>query len=93
MLYFHPSLQKFPSESVSVVADEYLGDTDDPAELRDRFQDLMGDFLFVIPALQVSKYHRGEFPINVKNSDQLPVGTQLRINHCSTKFVLWQNSH
>ncbi|CAM5151004.1 unnamed protein product [Eretmochelys imbricata] len=49
---------KFPSESVSVVADEYLGDTDDPAELRDRFQDLMGDFLFVIPALQVSKYHR-----------------------------------
>ncbi|XP_044843048.1 fatty acyl-CoA hydrolase precursor, medium chain-like isoform X2 [Mauremys mutica] len=48
----------FPSESVSVVADEYLGDTDDPAELRDRFQDLMGDILFVIPALQVSKYHR-----------------------------------
>uniref|UniRef100_A0A452IRN6 Carboxylic ester hydrolase n=1 Tax=Gopherus agassizii TaxID=38772 RepID=A0A452IRN6_9SAUR len=52
------SLLNFPSESVSVVADEYLGDTDDPAELRDRFQDLMGDILFVIPALQVSKYHR-----------------------------------
>ncbi|KAG6940646.1 carboxylesterase 2 [Chelydra serpentina] len=52
------SLQQFPSESVSVVADEYLGDTDDPVELRDRFQDLMGDILFVIPALQVSKYHR-----------------------------------
>uniref|UniRef100_A0A8C0GPY5 Carboxylesterase type B domain-containing protein n=1 Tax=Chelonoidis abingdonii TaxID=106734 RepID=A0A8C0GPY5_CHEAB len=48
----------FPSEFVSVVADEYLGDTDDPAELRDRFQDLMGDILFVIPALQVSRYHR-----------------------------------
>nr|XP_025044193.1 fatty acyl-CoA hydrolase precursor, medium chain-like isoform X4 [Pelodiscus sinensis] len=51
-------LKNFPPESVSVVADEYLGDTDDPAELRDRFQDLMGDILFVIPALQVSKYHR-----------------------------------
>nr|XP_014432706.1 fatty acyl-CoA hydrolase precursor, medium chain-like isoform X2 [Pelodiscus sinensis] len=52
------SILNFPPESVSVVADEYLGDTDDPAELRDRFQDLMGDILFVIPALQVSKYHR-----------------------------------
>uniref|UniRef100_A0A8C3FC19 Carboxylesterase type B domain-containing protein n=1 Tax=Chrysemys picta bellii TaxID=8478 RepID=A0A8C3FC19_CHRPI len=49
---------QFPSESVSVVADEYLGDTDDPAELRERFQDMMGDIIFVIPALQVSKYHR-----------------------------------
>uniref|UniRef100_A0A8C3FJ43 Carboxylesterase type B domain-containing protein n=1 Tax=Chrysemys picta bellii TaxID=8478 RepID=A0A8C3FJ43_CHRPI len=49
---------RFPSESVSVVADEYLGDTDDPAELRERFQDMMGDIIFVIPALQVSKYHR-----------------------------------
>nr|XP_005314292.1 fatty acyl-CoA hydrolase precursor, medium chain-like [Chrysemys picta bellii] len=52
------SLLRFPSESVSVVADEYLGDTDDPAELRERFQDMMGDIIFVIPALQVSKYHR-----------------------------------
>ncbi|XP_074864354.1 fatty acyl-CoA hydrolase precursor, medium chain-like isoform X2 [Carettochelys insculpta] len=49
---------KFPSESVPLLADEYLGDTHDPAELRDRFQDLMGDIIFVIPALQVSKYHR-----------------------------------
>ncbi|XP_067396190.1 cocaine esterase-like isoform X2 [Emydura macquarii macquarii] len=52
------SLLMFPSESVSVLTDEYLGDTDDPAELRDRFQELLGDIVFVIPALQVSKYHR-----------------------------------
>lgn len=76
MLHPHPSLQMFPSESVSVLTDEYLGDTDDPAELRDRFQELLGDIVFVIPALQVSKYHRGEFPVNLQNSElpQLPVG-------------------
>uniref|UniRef100_A0A8D0G5C3 Carboxylic ester hydrolase n=1 Tax=Sphenodon punctatus TaxID=8508 RepID=A0A8D0G5C3_SPHPU len=46
------------SDSLQMLLEEYLGDTNDPAELRDGFQELMGDFLFVIPALQTSKYHR-----------------------------------
>ncbi|KYO32633.1 carboxylesterase 5A [Alligator mississippiensis] len=47
-----------PVEFLSLVTDEYLGDTNDPDELRAQFQEMMGDFLFVFPAIQVSRYHR-----------------------------------
>uniref|UniRef100_A0A8D0E298 Carboxylesterase type B domain-containing protein n=1 Tax=Salvator merianae TaxID=96440 RepID=A0A8D0E298_SALMN len=53
-----PSLQNLPLESVTMALEEYLGDTEDRATLRDSFQDLMGDILFVVPALQVARYHR-----------------------------------
>lgn len=61
---------------MQLVLDEYLGDTKDPIKLRDGFQDLMGDVLFVIPALQVAKHHRGEFS-SVKT--ELPNAMS---NHC-----------
>uniref|UniRef100_A0A8C0Z876 Carboxylic ester hydrolase n=1 Tax=Cyanistes caeruleus TaxID=156563 RepID=A0A8C0Z876_CYACU len=38
--------------------DEYLGDTEDPAELRDRFLDLLGDMAIVMPAIKALNYHR-----------------------------------
>ncbi|XP_044128878.1 fatty acyl-CoA hydrolase precursor, medium chain-like [Bufo gargarizans] len=41
-----------------LVTDEYLGDTTDPLEIRDRFLDLCGDVMFVIPAFKIAKYHR-----------------------------------
>ncbi|XP_025065261.1 cocaine esterase isoform X2 [Alligator sinensis] len=47
-----------PVEFLSLVADEYLGDTNDPDVLRAQFQEMMGDFLFVFPAIQVSRYYR-----------------------------------
>lgn len=40
--------------------DEYLGNTDDPAELRDRFLDLLGDIGIVMPSIKALNYHRGE---------------------------------
>ncbi|NWX85183.1 EST5A Carboxylesterase, partial [Nothoprocta ornata] len=46
------------SELLLVVMDEYLGDTDDPAELRDRFLDLLGDLVIVIPSIKTLNYHR-----------------------------------
>ncbi|KFU96015.1 Fatty acyl-CoA hydrolase precursor, medium chain, partial [Chaetura pelagica] len=47
-----------PSEVLPVVVDEYLGNTDDPAELRDRFLDLLGDAGIVMPSIKVLDYHR-----------------------------------
>ncbi|XP_062442584.1 fatty acyl-CoA hydrolase precursor, medium chain-like isoform X1 [Rhea pennata] len=46
------------SELLSVIMDEYLGDTDDPAELRDRFLDLLGDAAIVMPSIKTLNYHR-----------------------------------
>ncbi|XP_077144900.1 fatty acyl-CoA hydrolase precursor, medium chain-like [Ranitomeya variabilis] len=45
-------------EAIPHVVDEYVGDATDPEEIRDRFQDLCGDLMFVIPALKTAKSHR-----------------------------------
>ncbi|NXH50935.1 EST5A Carboxylesterase, partial [Dicaeum eximium] len=47
-----------PSDFLPVIIDEYLGDTEDPAELRDRFLDLLGDMAIVMPAIKALNYHR-----------------------------------
>uniref|UniRef100_A0A8D2Q208 Carboxylic ester hydrolase n=1 Tax=Zosterops lateralis melanops TaxID=1220523 RepID=A0A8D2Q208_ZOSLA len=41
-----------PSDLLPMIIDEYLGDTEDPAELRDRFLDLLGDMAIVMPAIK-----------------------------------------
>uniref|UniRef100_A0A8U8C0T2 Carboxylic ester hydrolase n=1 Tax=Geospiza parvula TaxID=87175 RepID=A0A8U8C0T2_GEOPR len=41
-----------------MILDEYLGDTEDPAELRDGFLDLLGDMAIVMPAIKALNYHR-----------------------------------
>ncbi|XP_040183715.1 uncharacterized protein LOC120916837 [Rana temporaria] len=43
---------------IPLLIEEYLGDETDPAEIRNRFLDLCGDFVFVMPALKTAKYHR-----------------------------------
>ncbi|KFV67829.1 Fatty acyl-CoA hydrolase precursor, medium chain, partial [Dryobates pubescens] len=55
---FFFSSQNVPSELLPVVVDEYIGTTDDPAELRDRFLDLLGDAALVLPSIRVLNYHR-----------------------------------
>ncbi|XP_075432500.1 fatty acyl-CoA hydrolase precursor, medium chain-like isoform X2 [Ascaphus truei] len=45
-------------EFLPLIMDEYFGGTNDPHEIRNRFLDLCGDFVFVIPALRTAKYHR-----------------------------------
>ncbi|CAH2324156.1 Hypothetical predicted protein [Pelobates cultripes] len=57
-------LQAFPYMNnapgvLSLVMDEYIGDTSDLSEIRNRFLDLCGDAVFVMPALKTAKYHRG----------------------------------
>uniref|UniRef100_A0A7M4EBN0 Carboxylic ester hydrolase n=1 Tax=Crocodylus porosus TaxID=8502 RepID=A0A7M4EBN0_CROPO len=50
--------QSVPPEVLPVVINEYLGDTDDSAELRDGFLDLLGDAAIVMPSLETLNYHR-----------------------------------
>ncbi|XP_018113499.1 carboxylesterase 5A [Xenopus laevis] len=52
-----PYLHSFKSV-VPFIMEEYFGDTNDPKELRNNFLDLIGDIIFVIPALRTAKYHR-----------------------------------
>uniref|UniRef100_A0A8D2QVV2 Carboxylic ester hydrolase n=1 Tax=Zosterops lateralis melanops TaxID=1220523 RepID=A0A8D2QVV2_ZOSLA len=47
-----------PSDLLPMIIDEYLGDTEDPAELRDRFLDLLGDMAIVMPAIKALNYYR-----------------------------------
>ncbi|XP_056415621.1 fatty acyl-CoA hydrolase precursor, medium chain-like isoform X2 [Hyla sarda] len=57
LLRTFPLLRSF-SSATSLLIDEYFGDETDPAEIRNRFMDLAGDFMFIIPALKTAKYHR-----------------------------------
>ncbi|XP_056596266.1 uncharacterized protein ces2b [Triplophysa dalaica] len=41
-----------------LVAKEYIGDTKDSIQIRDRYREMMGDVFFNIPALKLAKYHR-----------------------------------
>ncbi|XP_056415615.1 fatty acyl-CoA hydrolase precursor, medium chain-like isoform X2 [Hyla sarda] len=52
-----PLLSSFSSASY-LLMNEYIGDKTDPAEIRNSFVDLVGDLMFVIPALKTAKYHR-----------------------------------
>ncbi|XP_035251365.1 fatty acyl-CoA hydrolase precursor, medium chain-like [Anguilla anguilla] len=53
-------LQKaaFPENAQKVIEDEYFGDTEDPAKIRDIFLDLMGDLAFLSPAVEAARNHR-----------------------------------
>ncbi|KAM4723007.1 fatty acyl-CoA hydrolase precursor, medium chain-like [Rhinophrynus dorsalis] len=52
-----PLLGNF-SNIIPFIMDEYFADTTDPFEIRDRFLDLFGDIIFVMPSLRTAKYHR-----------------------------------
>ncbi|XP_072492053.1 pyrethroid hydrolase Ces2e-like isoform X2 [Notamacropus eugenii] len=49
---------RIPPAIVYLMMDEYLGNIEDPRELRAQFQEMMGDLVFVIPALKVAKYQQ-----------------------------------
>ncbi|KFO19966.1 acylcarnitine hydrolase [Fukomys damarensis] len=49
---------KLPAEFVDLLMEEYMGHIEDPQALRIQFHEMMGDCMFVIPALQVARFHR-----------------------------------
>lgn len=47
-----------PPECSDLLMEEYMGDTEDAQTLQIQFTEMMGDFMFVIPALQVAHFQR-----------------------------------
>ncbi|XP_040592497.1 acylcarnitine hydrolase-like [Mesocricetus auratus] len=52
-----------PPECSDLLMGEYMGDTEDPQTLQIQFTEMMGDFIFVIPALQVARFQRSHAPV------------------------------
>ncbi|KAG8521789.1 Cocaine esterase [Galemys pyrenaicus] len=52
-----------PPEFGDLLMKEYMGDSEDPQALRTHFHEMMGDSIFVIPALQVANFQRSHAPV------------------------------
>ncbi|XP_006986829.1 acylcarnitine hydrolase-like [Peromyscus maniculatus bairdii] len=52
-----------PPECGDLLMEEYIEDTEDPQALQIQFTEMMGDFMFVIPALQVAHFQRSHAPV------------------------------
>ncbi|XP_048647995.1 cocaine esterase-like isoform X6 [Marmota marmota marmota] len=52
-----------PAECADLLMKEYMGDNEDPHTLRLQFQEMMADFMFVMPALQVAHYQSSHAPV------------------------------
>ena len=47
-----------PPECSDLLMEEYMGDTEDPETLQAQLREMKGDFMFVLPALQVAHFQR-----------------------------------
>ncbi|KAM5133470.1 cocaine esterase-like [Callospermophilus lateralis] len=54
---------KLPAKCADLLMKEYMGDNEDPHTLRLQFQEMMADFMFVMPALQVAHYQSSHAPV------------------------------
>ncbi|XP_031196980.1 acylcarnitine hydrolase [Mastomys coucha] len=52
-----------PPECGNLLMEEYMGNTEDPQTLQIQFTEMMGDFMFVMPALQVAHFQRSHAPV------------------------------
>ncbi|XP_041505910.1 pyrethroid hydrolase Ces2e-like isoform X5 [Microtus oregoni] len=52
-----------PPECSELIMEEYMGDTEDPQTLQIQYAEMMGDFTFVVPALQVAHFQRSHAPV------------------------------
>ncbi|XP_031192957.1 acylcarnitine hydrolase-like isoform X1 [Mastomys coucha] len=52
-----------PPECSDLLMEEYMGDIEDSKTLQIQFNEMMGDFTFVIPALQVAHFQRSHAPV------------------------------
>ncbi|KAM5262854.1 acylcarnitine hydrolase-like [Ctenodactylus gundi] len=57
------ALVDLPAEFGDLLMEEYIGDNEDPQTLRVQFHEMMGDIMFVIPALQVAQFQRSHSPV------------------------------
>uniref|UniRef100_A0A8C0WLX5 Carboxylic ester hydrolase n=1 Tax=Castor canadensis TaxID=51338 RepID=A0A8C0WLX5_CASCN len=52
-----------PAGCGGLLMEEYMGDTEVPQILQANFHEMMGDFMFVMPALQVAHFQRSHAPV------------------------------
>ncbi|GAB1293540.1 Pyrethroid hydrolase Ces2a [Apodemus speciosus] len=52
-----------PPECSDLLMEEYMGDTEDTETLKAQFREMLADFMFVIPALQVAHFQRSQAPV------------------------------
>ncbi|XP_015223801.2 carboxylesterase 3 [Lepisosteus oculatus] len=45
-------------EMLELIADEYLGQTEDPEEIRNAFTEILGDMIMVVPTVKVANFHK-----------------------------------
>nr|XP_048293137.1 acylcarnitine hydrolase-like [Myodes glareolus] len=57
------SQMMLPPECSDLIMEEYMGDTEDPQTLQAQFREMMADFMFVVPALQVAHFQRSHAPV------------------------------
>ncbi|XP_028626193.1 carboxylesterase 1E isoform X2 [Grammomys surdaster] len=51
-------LLNLPEDTIPVAIEKYLGDTDDPGKNKDQFLKLIGDVVFGVPSVIISRGHR-----------------------------------
>ncbi|KAM4801944.1 cocaine esterase-like isoform X1 [Urocitellus parryii] len=56
-------MMMLPAECADLLMEEYMGDNEDSHTLRLQFQEMMADFFFVVPALQVAHYQSSHAPV------------------------------
>ncbi|KAG3257104.1 cocaine esterase-like [Ictidomys tridecemlineatus] len=56
-------MTKFSAKCADLLMEEYMGDNEDPHTLRIQFQEMMADFMFVMPALQVALDQSSHAPV------------------------------
>ncbi|XP_067574629.1 cocaine esterase-like isoform X1 [Pseudorca crassidens] len=56
-------MMMMPPEFGDLLMEEYIGDSEDPQTLRIQFHEILGDCIFVIPALQVAKLQCSSAPV------------------------------
>ncbi|XP_028635110.1 pyrethroid hydrolase Ces2a-like isoform X1 [Grammomys surdaster] len=52
-----------PPECSDLLLEEYMGDTEDAETLKAQFREMLEDFMFAIPALQVAHFQRSQAPV------------------------------
>ncbi|XP_065781551.1 cocaine esterase isoform X1 [Muntiacus reevesi] len=57
------AMTTMPPEFGDLLMEEYIGDSEDPQTLQNQFHEMMEDYIFVIPALQVAIFHRSHAPV------------------------------
>ncbi|XP_028635131.1 pyrethroid hydrolase Ces2a-like isoform X2 [Grammomys surdaster] len=61
-----------PPECSDLLMEEYMGNTEDPVILQAQFREMLGDFMFAIPALQVAHFQRSHAPVYFYEFQHLP---------------------